>query len=226
MKKQFKAVDGDITLSIPERFEEITLGQLIDLQAPGNNLVDEVAILSHVPKDDLYNIRNISDLASLTPAIEELTAKILMDYDSSAMPKRITVGLTEKKTIEISEDLGIRPAGAFIAADQAINAEMEKAREQYGDDWEEHFKPSGDTLLTVLANFLYCEVTGLPWTEKGVNSFKHVVRWVPAYQALPIAKCFFLPYLNCASLTLSYWNKAKIIEQNRRELRNLRRSAG
>lgn len=216
--------DKPLRICIPSEFTEITLGQMMDLMKDGNNLVDEVAILTHIPKDELYNIRNIEDLARLKPVLEEITTRILEDYDSDALPSQVT--LLSGQVVPISSDLGIHPVGAFIAADGAMQAEIEKAQHQFGDDWEDNFKPSFDCTLTIIAHYLYCDATGLPWTEKGVENFKTSVRWIPAYQAMPITKAFFLPYLSLGKDTRSYWSKALMAARKQRELINLRRSAG
>lgn len=215
-------------VTIPEDFKLLTLGQLMDIQKADNSMIDEVSILSHVPKDELYNILQIGDLKQLQPALEALTSQILTDYDAETLPAAILVGISAdtKVKVQISKDLGIQPAGAFIAADLAMQNDIDAAREQYGDNWKEYYKPSVDAVLTVLANFLYCDATGLPWTEKGAEAFKTTVRWLPAFQALPISNAFFLPYLNYAQDTISYWNKALTIARKQQELKNLRRSAG
>jgi len=223
-EKKFQTVDGDILITLPKTYKDLTLAQFSGLSRPLLSLLDQVSILTGIATDRLYNIRRIEELIILKDAIETLITDMDNKYDSDAIPKKLR--LPDGKHIDIDIRIGIQPVGAFITVDEMIKGDLDKYQAEYGEQWKEYARPSMDTILGILAHFFYCPVTKLPWNINEVDKFQDFIKDLKAVDSLPIAKAFFLPYLNLEVTKNGYFQRLGTHYQNWRELKSLKSLVG
>lgn len=210
IEKKLKTTNGKVLVSIPTQLNEVTLGQMIDLQeAEALDDIKAISILSGVPVTDLQSVTDATDFTQFADAIYSLSMQIKYLYSSDVIPDKISVPLAEKLVlVAVSKNLGVEPAGAFMAARDVIAEEIEKHIKSNGEDnWQENFNPSLLACCKVLAQYLYCRVTGLPYDEYAVTAFIDTIKKLRVTEALPIAKHFFQSFPNLSRRKTGFWHR-------------------
>lgn len=197
IEKTLKTTGGRLRVRVPDSLNELTLGQMLDLQEkPELNDLEAISILSGVPLEQLHNVQNFNDLRVFGEAILNLSYQIKHLYTSDAIPKKITLPLQGgKMTVSVTNNLSIEPAGAFMAAREIIGDEINEHIKKYGEDnWKVSFNPSLKACCSVLAHYFYCRATGNPYDEYKAEDFCREIKKLRVTEALPIAKHFFTCY--------------------------------
>ena len=223
-EKKFETVDGYLVLSIPKNYKEITLDQFTRLSQTPISLLDEIAILSGKTKDELYNVRSLEGLLTLKDAVELLKTDMVTYYDAEQIPEKIH--FPDGFSFKIDLSIGIQPIGAYFTVDEIIKNDLADYQEKYGEEWKNYAKPSLESILSILAHFLYCPVTKKEWKLEDVLEFENTVKHLKAVEALPLARAFFLPYLNIEIANSSYFKRLQTHYRNWRELKSLKNLAG
>jgi len=197
IEKTLKTIEGKLRVKIPCCLNEVTLGQMMEIQEkPVLNDLEAISILSGLSVNLLQNVCDISDLQVFGDTILSLSQQIKHLYNSDIIPKKITFSLGEScKTINVISNLSVEPAGAFMAARDIIADEINEHIKQYGpDNWEDHFNPSLKASCQVLAHYFYSRATGKKYNEYEVEEFCNEIKKLRVTEALPIAKHFFTCY--------------------------------
>lgn len=209
-----KTTEGKLRIQMPTQLNEVTLGQMIDLQArPDITDIEAISILSGIPVNELRNIKNYHDLHQFGEAVLSLSYQIKYLYNSNEIPKEVVFtmlganGTSSQKTkVKVMQNLSVEPAGAFMAARDIIAEEINTHIKTHGeDDWQEHFNPSLNACCQVLAQYFYCRATGKKYNEYEVESFIDEVKKLRVTEALPISKHFFTCYPNLSISKTSFW---------------------
>ncbi|WP_295670642.1 hypothetical protein [uncultured Mucilaginibacter sp.] len=226
IEKTIKTITGNICIRIPSAVNEVTLGQLIAMQAnPDLNDLEAIAILSGIELEQLQNVKNFDDLLPFGDVVLSLSAQIAQVFNSEITPKKITFTLPGGASIvNVMQNLSVEPAGAFMAAREIIGDEINSHIKQFGaENWQDIFKPSLKACCQVLAHYFYCRATGKPYNEYEAEEFCTEIKKLRVTEALPIAKHFFMHYPSLSkpktgySLRLrQYWKK----RQGSRVLKN------
>jgi hypothetical protein len=227
IKKIFKTANGKLEVSIPDKLAEITLAQMMALQqADGLTDIDAISILSNMTKDELMQIIRAEELLAFGEPILRLAIEINHLYNSDAIPEKININYKGKDIeVSVSRNLAMEPAGAFMAARDAITEEITKHIKQYGEaDWQGHFNPSLATCCTILAQYFYCRVSKLPYNEYEVTNFIETIKTMRVTEALPIAKHFFYSYPSISRPKVSFWQQLRQLWKNAQEYRRLKNS--
>jgi hypothetical protein len=194
-----KTTKGKLRIQMPTQLNEVTLGQIMDLQAkPDITDIEAISILSGIPITELQNIKNYDDLHQFGEAVLSLSYQIKYLYNSNEIPKEVvftisgTDGTSPQTTkVKVMQNLSVEPAGAFMAARDIIAEEINTHIKTHGeDDWQEHFNPSLNACCQVLAQYFYCRVTGKKYNEYEVESFIDEVKKLRVTEALPISSLF------------------------------------
>lgn len=218
LQKTLKTTTGSLTVAIPEKLEEVNLGQLMELQATENlSDLQAISILSGIALSDLQDVKDMSGLQIFSHHITDLSAAIQNLYNSNSMPKKVIFKLNDRpKTVAVTSNLGIEPAGAFFAARDVITDEINDHVTRFGEDgWREQFNPSLRSCALILAHYFYCPATGQRYTEHGAEQFIEHVKRLPFTDALPIAKYFFLSFPNLSKPRISFWHRAQLCWKKR-----------
>ncbi|MCJ8208672.1 hypothetical protein MUY27_03065 [Mucilaginibacter sp. RS28] len=221
IKQNIKTTLGSITLSVPDQLGEISLGQLIAMQAKENlSDMEAIEILSGTPLTELQNIKNPGDLDIFNAPLLALSAAIKNLYTSDSLPSTVSFRINGRnKTIKVATNLGVEPAGAYFAARDIITDEITRHIEQYGEeDWKSSFNPSLNSCALILAHYFYCVATGLPYSEQQAEEFAEQVKQLAFTDALPIAKYFFLSYPNLSKPKTGFWQRVQLRWKKRPEL--------
>jgi len=214
--------EGKLLVSIPTYFKELTLGQLIELKNEQLSNVEVISVLSNIPLSTLYLARDITAFDIFTNSINSLAQEILNVYDATALPKEITFryldGKAARKTVKVISNLSIEPVGAFLNCRNIIAEEINLAINKFGEEnWKQNFHPSLESALTILSQYFYCRVTGQVYNEYKVEEFQNDVKYLYAYEALPIARTFFLSYPHLKTTKKSFWQliiaKSKLLRE-------------
>jgi len=209
-----KTTAGKLRIQMPTKLNEISLGQMMDLQAkPDITDIETIGILSGISVPELQNIKNYDDLHQFGDAVLSLSYQIKYLYGSNVIPKEVIFklpginGSSPKETkVKVMQNLSIEPAGAFMAARDIITEEINAHIKTHGeDDWQEQFNPSLNACCQVLAQYFYCRATGKPYNEYEVESFIDEVKKLRVTEALPISKHFFTCYPNLSIPKTSFW---------------------
>lgn len=207
-----KTTTGKVSVTMPEKLTEVTLGQLIDMQA-AKNLSDmqAVSILSGMPLQELQNIQHPADLELLSPQVLAIAHQIEHLYNGDAIPQKTTFTIDGKPvTVKVMKNLSVEPAGAFLAAREIIADEIAKHIQQHGEDnWQESFNPSLQSCAQILAQYFYCRATGQPYNEYAAAQFEEQVKQLPVTDALPVARYFFLNYPNLSKPRTACWHRLR-----------------
>ena len=192
--KTLKTTNGKLLVSIPATLAEVTLGQMIALQQnPNLGDMDAISILSGIPVEELQNVQSMDDFAIFGETVLSLSHQVKHLYDSDAIPKKVT--FSNGKTANVTSNLSVEPAGAFMAARDIIGDEIGEHIKLYGDeDWQQNFNPSLKACCQVLAHYFYCRATGKPYNEYEAEEFTAEIKKLGVTEALPIAKHFFTCY--------------------------------
>ncbi len=207
IEKTLKTTDGKIRVRIPTVLNEITIGQMMAMQEKRHlDDMDAISILSGVPKEDLYTVRNINDFQVFGDYVISLSQQIAYLYNSDILPHRITFTLNNTKvTVGVLRNLSMEPAGAFLAARDIIADEINEHINLYGEeDWKEHFQPSLKSCCQVLAHYFFCRATGKKYDEYEADEFCEEIKKLRVTEALPIAKHFFSCYPNLLKQRISF----------------------
>lgn len=199
IEKTLKTTQGKILVKIPTELGEVTLGQIMDMQEKQFlNDLDAISILSGIPMDELNNVINFEDFQAFGESVLSLSNQIKYLYNSNSLPHKINFTLNERKvTVNVSRNLSVEPAGAFMAARDVIADEINEAIKLYGDDdWKEHFNPSLKACCHLLAHYFFCRATGKKYNEYEAEAFTAEIKKLRVTEALPIAKHFFTCYPN------------------------------
>ncbi|MFC0512718.1 hypothetical protein ACFFGT_00845 [Mucilaginibacter angelicae] len=209
-----KTTGGNLRVKMPTQLDEITLGQMMDLQArPDITDIEAISILSGIPVPELQNIKKHDDLHQFGEVVLSLSYQIKYLYNSNEIPKEVTFILPEangvslqKTKVKVMHNLSVEPAGAFMAARDIITEEINTHIKTHGeDDWQEHFNPSLNACCQVLAQYFYCRATGKKYNEYEVESFIDEVKKLRVTEALPIAKHFFTCYPSLSTPKTGFW---------------------
>ena len=174
IEKTLKTTDGKIRVRIPTVLNEITIGQMMAMQEKRQlDDMDAISILSGVPKEDLYTVRNINDFQVFGNYVISLSQQIAYLYNSDIIPDKITFTLNNTRvTVGVLRNLSVEPAGAFLAARDIIADEINEHINLYGeDDWKEHFQPSLKSCCQILAHYFFCRATGKKYDEYQAEEF-------------------------------------------------------
>ncbi|NVM62549.1 hypothetical protein FHW88_000825 [Mucilaginibacter sp. SG538B] len=211
-----KTPQGKLRVRIPTQLNEVTLGQLMDLQArPDITDLEAISILSGIPVIELHNIKNYDDLHQFGDAVLSLSYQIKHLYNSNEIPKEVIFMLSgdsgapfQKTKVKVMQNLSVEPAGAFMAARDIIAEEINTHIKTHGeDDWQEHFNPSLNACCQVLAQYFYCRATGKKYNEYEVENFIDEVKKLRVTEALPISKHFFTCYPSLSMPRISFWHR-------------------
>lgn len=179
IEKTFQTTHGNLTIRIPSTLDDITLGQLMQMQEkPDMDDLDAISILSNTTREELLSVKNFDDFHSFSEHIQSLAVQIKYLYYCSTVPKRVTFLIDGKKVVvNVMNNLSVEPAGAFLAARDIIADEIKQHINQYGDDdWREHFQPSLKACCHVLAHYFYCRVTGKKYDEYEAEQFSNEIK--------------------------------------------------
>lgn len=212
IQKKLKTTTGKLLVSLPEKLNEVTLGQLMAMQAaPELSDLQAISILSGLPLDELQNIQDVNDLQVFNEQVLSIAHQIKYLYNSDAIPQKTTFRVNNKPvTVKVIKNLSVEPAGAFMAAREIIADEISKHIKQYGkEDWQENFNPSLAACAQVLAQYFYCRATRNKYNEYAAAEFEEQVKQLPVTDALPIAKYFFLNYPNLSKPKTSCWRRVR-----------------
>ncbi|MDN5287710.1 MAG: hypothetical protein JWR38_3984 [Mucilaginibacter sp.] len=176
--------DGKLRVTIPSQLCHVTLGQMIALQEkPQLNDIEAISILSGIPTDDLYNVKNIDDFQVFGDAVLSLSHQIKHLYNSEVIPKEVTFTLDEdnkksrQKKIKALQNLSVEPVGAFMAVRDIIADEINTHIKQYGDeDWKDNFNPSLNACCHVLAHYFFCRATDKKYNEYEAEEFCNEIK--------------------------------------------------
>ncbi|WP_419701754.1 hypothetical protein [Mucilaginibacter sp. NFX135] len=195
IQKTLKTTTGKLSVKIPTELNEITLGQIMAMQQkPDLNDIEAISILSGIAVDELYNVKNIVDFQVFTETVLALSHQIKHLYNSEVIPKEVVFILHDaqekqvQKSVKVSRDLSVEPAGAFMAARDIIAEEINNHIKQHGEeDWQERFNPSLSACCQVLAHYFFCRATGQKYNEYLAEEFCNEIKKMRVTEALPIA---------------------------------------
>jgi hypothetical protein len=209
LQKILKTTQAKLKVNIPETLNEITLGQLIELQEkPNINDLEAISILANIPLQDVQNVTDINELYQLAAPVLALADQIKHLYNDDAIPKTVTFNLNgQSKTVKVIHNLSVEPAGAFMAAREVIADEISEQVKLYGDEWQQHYNPSLKACCQVLAHYFYCRATGNLYNEYEAEEFTTEIKKLRVTEALPIAKHFFTCYPALSKPKTGYWRR-------------------
>ena len=225
IEKTLKTTTGKLRVSIPTQLNEVTLGQMMDLQqTPDLNDIDAISILSGIPSDQLKTVLNFTDFQLFGDVVQSLSHQIAQLYNSDTIPDQIILS-AGKPTVKVMKNLSIEPAGAFMAAREIIADEISECIKIYGEeDWQDYFNPSLKACCQILAHYFYCKATSKPYNEYEAEAFTTEIKKLRVTEALPIAKHFFTSYPDLLKQKISflqrlhqYWRRRQVF----RRLKNL-----
>ncbi|MGZ3755499.1 MAG: hypothetical protein ACXVAY_00880 [Mucilaginibacter sp.] len=210
IQQTLKTTHGRLTIKIPSLLEELTLGQLIELQEkPELNDIEAISILSGIPLDQLKLVENYNDLMVFSDTVLSLAQQIATLYNHRAIPKAITLFYKEKAVkVDVLKNLSIEPAGAFMAASEIIAEEMNQHLKDSGAKHvNAEFNPSLKACCQVLAHYFYCRATGQKYDEYKAEEFAVEIKKMKVVEALPISAHFFSCYPNLSKPRISFWRR-------------------
>jgi hypothetical protein len=219
VEKTVKTLSGKLSIRMPSSLDEITLGQVMELQEkPMVNDLDAISILTGVPLSDLQNVKSFDDLYIFGEVIMLISNQLKKLHANDNVPKRIIFHqASSSKNVNVQQQLSVEPAGAFFAAREIIGEEINEHIKKHGhDDWQSTFNPSLKACCAVLAHYFYCRVTGKIYNEYEAEEFRSEVKKLRVMEALPIARHFFHIYPNlskpktgCLNRLRQHWKKRR-----------------
>lgn len=210
IEKTLKTTKGKLQVKIPSQLNEVTLGQMMEIQEnPFLNDIGAISILSGISIDQLENVSDITDFQVFGDVVLTLSHQIKHLYNSDAVPKKITFLLAGGSIkINVINNLSVEPAGAFMAARDIIAEEINEHINQYGkDDWESNFSPSLKVCCQVLAHYFFCRATGKRYNEYEAEEFCNEIKKLRVTEALPIAKHFFTCYPSLSKQKTNFYQR-------------------
>jgi hypothetical protein len=197
VQKKVKTLGGKLLISIPSSVNEITLGQVMEMQEkPSLNDLEAISILSGTSLSEVQNIKNFDDLNIFGEVILFLSRQVKNLYANDKVPKSVILPLAGgSKTVNVIQNLSVEPVGAFFAAREIIAEEINEHIQHCGnDDWQSTFNPSLKACCQVLAHYIYCRATGNNYDEYEAEDFCAEIKKMRVREALPIARHFFRCY--------------------------------
>jgi len=179
IEKTFRTTDGKLKIRIPTILNEITLGQMIEMQEKHYlNDLEAISILSGIPKEELNTVINFNDFQVFGEYVQSLAHQIKYLYNSELVPHKITFVLGKRQVmVNVINNLSVEPAGAFLAARDIIADEINIHINLYGEDhWKEHFQPSLRSCCCLLAQYFFCRTTGKKYNEYEADEFTEEVK--------------------------------------------------
>jgi len=218
--KTFKTTSGKMAIKIATSIDEISIGQMIELQQEHLTDPKAIAILSGKDIDEIYNIRDIRDLSEFSEHVKSLCHQINYQFKVSELPKTVII---DGKSVKVPKNLEIEPAGAVLNTNDIIVNEINEHIRLYGEsDWKEHFQPALNSSVQVLTHFFYYPVTGDLYNDYKVEEFSKKILDMPITQAFPIARHFFLSWPNLKPKKISFWAQVRQIWNDKRALKRLK----
>jgi hypothetical protein len=227
IEKTLKTTGGKLLVKIPTALNEVTLGQMMEMQDKHHlNDMDAISILSGIPIDELNNVTNVNDFQIFGNSVHILSTQIKHLYNSDAIPHKVTFTLGKRKvTVNVAHNLSVEPAGAFMAARDLIADEINETIKLHGEEhWKEHFHPSLKTCCHVLAHYFFCRATGKKYNEYEAEEFCTEIKKLRVTEALPIAKHFFTCYPNLLKQKTSFFQRLQQYWRRKQVSRRLRNS--
>jgi len=210
IEKRLKTINGKIFVKIPDHLNELTIGQMMELQErPLLNDLEAISILSGNSLDELKNATNMDAFSIFNDCVLSLTNQIKYLYDCDAIPNKITF-FTGKCSIKVSviKNLSVEPVGAFMAAREIIADEINEYISQHGvGSLKENFNPSLKACCQVLAHYFFSKVTGKNYNEYEAEEFCNEIKKLRVTEALPIAKHFFTCYPNLSRQKTNFFRQ-------------------
>jgi len=225
IEKTLKTIDGSLRVRIPTILNEITLGQMIEMQEKHYlNDLDAISILSGIPKHDLNNVINFDDFSIFGEYVQSLAHQIKYLYNSDIIPHNVTFMLGKRKVVvKVIHNLSVEPAGAFLAARDIIADEINAHIGLYGEEnWKEYFQPSLKACCNVLAQYFFCRATGKKYDEYEAEEFNEEVKKLRVTEALPIAKHFFTCYPDLLKQKIGFFQRLHLYWRRKQVLRRLK----
>jgi hypothetical protein len=208
IEKTLKTTKGKLRIKIPNSLNEVTLGQMMEMQEkPNLNDLEAISILSGISFGELKNVSNISDFAVFEEYVLSLSYQIKNLYNSDAIPAKVNFySGKQRTTVNVIRNLSVEPAGAFMAARDIIADEINEHIKQYGEnDWKQNFNPSLKACCQVLAHYFFCRITNKRYNEYEAEEFNNEVKKLRVTEALPIAKHFFTCYPALSRQKINFW---------------------
>ena len=225
IERTLKTTDGKILVSIPTSLEEITMGQMMEMQEKHYlDDMDAISILSGIPKEDLYNVTNIEDFQVFGDHVLSLSHQIKYLYNSNIVPHKVTFMLGKRKVVlNVIRNLSVEPAGAFLAARDIIADEINEHIKQHGEEeWQARFQPSLKACCHVLAHYFFCRATSKKYDEFEAEEFCEEIKKLRVTEALPIAKHFFSCYPNLLKQKIGFFQRLHQYWRRRQVFRRLK----
>jgi hypothetical protein len=225
IEKTLKTINGKLLVKIPSQLNEVTLGQMMQMQDKKNLTdLDAISILSDIAIDDLKNVSDFNDFDVFGEAVLSLSNQIKYLYNADEIPVKATFDIEGKKIrVNVTRNLSVEPAGAFMAARDIIAEEINEHIALYGDeDRQQAFNPSLKACCQVLAQYFYCRVTGQNYNEYEAEAFAEHVKKLGVVEALPIAKHFFMSFPNLSRPKTSFWQRPRLFWRKRRAYNHLK----
>jgi len=225
IEKTLKTTTGRLKVKIPTALNEVTLGQLMEMQEKTDlNDLEAISILSNIPINELQNIQSIKDLQVFDDYVLTLSSQIKYLYDSDAIPKKVTFTWGEQNiNVNVLSNLAVEPAGAFMAAREIIADEIAHHIKTHGEDgWKEQFNPSLKACCQVLAHYFFCRATGKKYNEYEAEEFCSSVKKLRVTEALPIARHFFTSYPGLLKPKINFFHRLQLFWRKRRASRLLK----
>ena len=197
--KTLRTTTGKLVIKIPDRLNEVTISQIIDLQEkPQLNDLEAISILSGISLEELKNVVRMDDLDVFQDAVLSLSHQIKFLYEGDQIPGTVTFFAGKQSVrVNVINNLSAEPAGAFMAAREIIAEEIREHLTKHGEDSRmEYFNPSLNACCQVLAQYFFCRVTGKKYNEYEAEEFTAEIKKLRVTEALPIAKHFFTCYPN------------------------------
>ena len=208
--KTLKTIKGKLLVKIPDKLNEITIDQMMALQSSQQLTdIEAISILSGISIDELKNVSDMDDFAVFEQCISSLSHQIKHLYNSDDVPKNITFfeGKNAKR-VNVTGNLSVEPVGAFMAAREIINEEINDCIKQHGEEaWKDYFNPSLKACCQVLAHYFFCRVTGKKYNEYEAEEFCNEIKRLRVTEALPIAKHFFTCYPNLSKRKTNFFHR-------------------
>jgi hypothetical protein len=226
IEKTLKTGDGKLKVRIPTILNEITLGQMMEMnERHYMDDLDAISILSGITREELYTVTNFDDFQVFGDYVQSLAHQIKYLYDSDIVPHKVIFMLGKRKvTINVIRNLSVEPAGAFLAARDIIADEINEHINLYGEDgWKEHFQPSLKACCNVLAQYFFCRATGKRYDEYEADEFADEIKKLRVTEALPIAKHFFSCYPDLLKQRIGFFQRLHQYWRRRQVYRRLKK---
>lgn len=207
-KYTINTTEGLLTIKLPSSINEVTLGQMIELQEnPELTDIGVIGVFSYVPLETLYTALNINDYEALGGNIMLLSKEIAYLKNVDVVPRKIKI---DGKNIKIGSRLTISPLGALLTTRDIIADEINRHIVIFGEDnWMPNFNPSLRACQNIMAEYLYFKVTGQPYATDCVVAFRDKVKYLPINVVLPITKALILNYPEFKDPKISFLTRCK-----------------